>query len=1545
MELFTEQTETGPLFLDPKTGEDPKAQTIAASPTTVTPQIHRSSMMAAVEEVPVSELDADPQNYMALLSETKGLYQERIQMLGDSQIRLEMAHKERLEEVRDALALSRETEDEYEKWGAVQYAQHAAQQDMVEKSKTAPEKRTMDAIERIAQRDPYAAAMFSREQEIGDTTRDSLREEGARRLVYQNFLDGLKEEDNRNMAHKVFDWTADNILFPLDKGLDITGNIDVEGKKAGKIKNFFLPGERREAEAFRLSQVPLNELPAFLEATKMAYEDAATLFKYTNKTELKEQLGELVNNNKSIGGTNLMQSIEIASILPVTKSATVTSTMIRGGARKQATELAATAARIAETEGIEAAAKATGMESTEIYESLLPAVLKNVMDDGLSGISTDAGGAYAAGREGMEKIVKANTRSRLGANEREALEGSLEPQAKRAFGDAVKDVKLKWETTSTGSQVPINRAIVGSLKGEGGYASEEALKSAVDKYGVAYKPWKDESGEWFAVARLPIKEEGFYTAPLKVNASTVISKFLRAGGMQGDDALQGAAIQGGRLADKIQSGFEELSYRNYGKLARKDRKVLDEIFEAGRDTEEGWLTTVQLQKRWEEQTGNKISPKAEGAYYDFKRIMDITYHIRNQDVYKRKALEGKETIALPANLGKGSAKVSRDMGDIPESRVFDVSDNKHYAKDLGTQMGPEKWKKLKDKGYMKVTFDEPVSLPDGTKVLEVIGKKSDFEVSPLAHIQVPYKAGIHRMYEDRFFAKAATRLTQGDTGKTVLGSPKAYRTFPSQKMADEWVSTMNAAAKVYKENAGDLAGLAKVFGGRSEYPSPEEFINSIKQGKFNPDEALEAVEDGVLPSAYTGDLSETRFFSDPEASSLEMLGTTQGRMYTSSRGDRLVGYDGKEAPVLSPAKTINRAANDAARIAGFSDYVMESTNRMLTSFDKHIDPKSVAHVLSPQAKVQYGKLKKGTDSKIVAQWEAQRSIIGRVLNQKTASDEIMDNFNRSLQNRLAGSGVLDTLTGGKAINIARWVDEANPLAAMRGFAFHTKLGLFNVAQFPLQASSSFQAALLSPDWLEINPFQAYAGGVLLRFAHEYGPNASKVLDNPRLLKSMGFKDKASAKEAVEAFSESGLLNVNNSHQLANTKTGGLIGAGRYGAAYEKGKKASGIFFYEPEKINRSVAFMVAWREVEKDLGKRLLRTDGASMKKVFDKTETYSFQMAAESRSAFQKGPASLATQFFSYPIRMLELTFSGNKLSSSQKAKLLAGQLTMYGSAGFVGTEIISDKIQTSTGETPKKGTVGYVLDRGLVDTMINMGVFGSDDTDINVSDRIGTGAFATDLFKELVNQSPYGDTSFLGAVSGVGGQTVKDSYEAFNSLFKYSVALNGDFTHPLMKDAMIDVARDVSSVNNAYRGTMAIKQQLLYSKTGNLIDSDVTTPEAFALLAGINNNTMNDVGAMMEHGKRDKETVEETSKLVSKYLKDAILLPHTQDSSYSKISTLENIIDDPLLWEKIVKQSERYHNTDSLVESISKRHEDEKSRKAMRERIEKRIKERDNK
>lgn len=1528
--------DTSPAQLDLFGTEEDATEAPARQTASV---VSRTAMMGAIVEADTTEAATDPQNYLATLMETRQLHKERINLLGDSEVRRQAAHRRRMQEVTNLVNLSRDSIDETERLGAAAAARDAAAQDMTHKAQYSLELETAEKIQQMSITDPYVAALYE-DNLRNPTIIDQAIEDNAKRMMIQSAIEDIGAGE-RGRVEKVTEFFFNEILGAFANGSRRTGIVPVDGELKGKL---FFPGKRIEQEAFALQDMTLPELAAALPDMKARALDRSRVFWRPNESSASESLRQLGLDTPTVLSANVLSAVEVVSYVPVTKIPSTARNLMRGGAQSQATELLSTVLRIGETEGLERAAAAVGMTTEEVVESALPSALVNKLDDGLEGVSTDATAAAARGQKIWEEAVSVNGRARLTDEEAKVLHAEAQRRvSKEVRGRPVKNVRVDWESTADGSVTPSDIAVIGKVKGNGGYASERSAQQVLETYGLNGRTYQDASGSWWAEAKIPVRETGFYTSPLEVKTTELITgRFLRAAGTVTDAKLQGSFIQGGRLVDKTLKVFNDIAKRNYGKLPDKDLKALNEILEHGRDTGDDWLTPDQLRTTFEDQTGRSITSRVQDSYDDVREIMDLEYYLRNQHQFKLKSLEGYENVRVGNGLGNGNGVVERNLGEIPKKRMFDISGGRHFVADevAGPSMAPEQWARLKNDGYIHVRMQDAVELPDGTVVSHFIGKAKDFEVSGLARAQIPYKAGVHRMYVDRWFSKAARRMTQSDTGNVGLGQARAYRTFPSKSHADRWNATMNEARIVYNDTGGDLAALARVFQGRGEFPSPKKFVESIKDKKVDPSEPFETVLDGQLPTAYDPGHKLARFFDEPSANSLESLGRTQGRAYHSGRGDRLEGFDGKVAPTLSIGRTLNESAQNVSKLNGYGDSIIESTERMLATFQPHFSA-NTPHFASPQALIKHAVLKDSTPSAIKAQFETQRAIIGRVLGQPTKFDEAVATLNRRMEDVLSNSKALDTLTGGRAINVSRWASESNPFDAMRGFAFHMKLGLFNVAQMPLQISSSLAAATAFPKHFP-DGASALGTAFVMRFAHGYGPKSAAILSNPKIVKMLGFKSADEAREMMTAFSQSGLLDVGNSHQLANSRQTLSIGKGRFGTAFEDTKNASATFFFEPEKFNRATAFTIAWRNARDAAGKPISRHDGAAMKKIFKDTEDFSFQMNSESAAAFQKGPASIPTQFFAYPIRIMEL-IHGKTLTHSQRARLFGSQLAFYGSAGYIVTSVASDIAQKQSGETPEKGTLSYALDRGMIDTAINMGIGG--ETDVAIGDRIGTGAFAIDLFEAMMNESPYGDKSVVSMLGGVSGQTAKGAYDSLLSVGKYGAAMNGDFGTPLGKHALVDLGKEVSTLNNFYRGYLALQHQRLYSRKGLLIEDEVTKPEAVFLMFGISNSTMNDAAVMSEYLKDRKERRSETAKLVSQFRREAMLNPGQEDKYFAMISQLQVLTDDVREWGKIIEESNRFFSTRTFAKSKAEAYQKERSEEEMSKNLTEELERRRNK
>lgn len=1501
------------------------------------PVINRNAAIFALGDI--EPLATESGDMLNILRERLSLYEERIKSVGDSQIREEKALDRRIDKVRGMVQLSRDAalrDDIETSEGASILAEQAAFEDIEVTAKFAAEEAAAKKLEEIALKDPNQARILKEALEAGSVV-ESQVDNITKDLMLQSAIDATGAKD-RTLLRTSVDVVVDMLNF-ADAGVSSISLLE-DPSFFTKAKNLVFSGKRTEEQAFKFHQMSSKEAAEALPLIMKRAEEASTIFGLRDRGE-EAKLLKILRDTPSEFSKNFFDILEIGSVVPVAKVGSVTKSLVSSGARKTAIDVTATISREGSIVPLDQAAKQVGMTAEEVVENRLPKALKHDRDPSVS-IAFEAEERLAQNRLMFEELLDLNTSTRITNEEKILAEAKIFEEGSSLKGHSAKDVEIQSEKLADGSTVDKVVSTYGRVDG-GGFASKKSAERLLARHALAGEAVKDSSGQWFAKAELPVKEGDFYVAPLKTDlgffggAFNPLSKYLKGSSQQGDRFTDGLAQGAGRLADRIHGVTLKLYDANLSKIGKKDSESLRAILIKNTD-DKAWMSPEEFNRAWKTKTGKEPHPTIQKGYQDYQKLQDIDYVLRNDLVYKKHALNGLETVNIKMLGQKGNAKVKREIPDSFPERTYNLSDSVHY--NSSNLADDATIARLKNEGYIHVTLDQGVKLDDGTIVSSFVGKAKEFEVSPLARMQIGYQAGPHRIGTDKFFAKSASRFTQPDTGKVVLNSPKTYRTFTTESQAKAWTAVMNEARLV----SDDLIALEKVFDGRPEFPTPQQFQAEIKKGKIDPKEEFEALFDQTLPSAYNPEFNIARAFKGDVDDPIESLNRSQGKMYYSSRGDRLDGakdvYGAGQTPVLDPILALHKSLASSSRQAAFSDYQISQANRFMKTFQKYVDPNSVGATPSPYGFVRNAELRPDVlknKPEIAQEFDVQKRINGRIINAPTLADQQITIANRNIEKILtkAAAGKGDKAEA-LSVKVSDWQANTNPFNALRGLAFDLKLGLFNPAQFPLQVSTSIQAALLSKTSasslggkaLELPKvaFQNYSAGVLMRYAYEYGPKSAAVLENKTLLKSLGFSNKKEAEEMFTAFREGGWLDVGNSHILVNDSPTAAVKTGA-SRGVEKARNNARFFFYEAEKWNRSVAFSVAWREA-KLAGKKMSRNDGDTMNFVNRKTNDYSFQMTAESRSAYQKGAASIPTQFFSYPLRMNEMIL-GKTLSNSQKARLVVGQSALYGSSG---TLLVAgaDYLKNKTGTIPEAGTPLWMVDRGFIDSLIHF----TAGADVSVGQRIGTGNFLPDVVNQLMDNSPYGDVGPLDVLGGaplqIGGDVMKD----FTDVVKYSYATEGKLGDPLTKKAVLDLMKNVSSFSNASKASVAWRYGMLYSNSGTFITEDVTKPEAVFLALGIQPNVMNDIGTAMNHLSQDKELIDDTAKLINKLKTEWVNNPSKRDEINAQINSFKHISKDDV-WDKAKTIAERYPNNDSLNESVSKRLREKHSKERMQKRL----------
>lgn len=1518
----------GPNPLDPV--ED--AGGLPVSPVANPAVAQRTAQMAALASLGASDQAA---GIFAAMDEKTASYRAQIDAMGDSEVRAEAAARmqsQKLDALGTVLRDALPSGDQELVRGSVAAYANLAQLDAQEDASYALEQQAIERVQDLAAGGNIVQARVMLTNMENGNALDVMRDFTAKQLVMQNMI------DKAEIAVKDQGWfrsLADMAMavIPLNAASH-TGNVDV----AGVTKRWYdslLAGERFQSEADSLWDLPLAEFSKYINEDFMRnLNENTTLFGYHNNTEELELLTGLGKRTPSVLETNAWNTLDIAGFVPWTKVAGAGRAvlgfgghMVANGARREAAEMFAAEA-LNVVRGTTQAVSGDGVAMAQIREALsVSAVTPNNQEVKVAlGVST--GSAYERGRALLAALPELEARARLdGAELAKALDVTR-LRLERAFQREVKDVDIEDVELAGGSRTHRVSVTMGRKDGDG-FATETQANRYLSSIGETGEAIQDTSGQWFAKVTTDLSETGFTTRLLNVKSPSP-ARFLLNARNVGDTLLANDAAVAGNARNKLLRTLVEPYQDTFRSLAKHEKDSLAQVLQAG-ETNATWFTKDQIDTLYQRQFKRSPSEKELKAYQAARDINDMEYSLRNDEIYKQKVIKGFRSVSFDTGRGRvdaANAIVDRELKEAPRQRVFDVTDGRHYEDGIP----PKTWAKMQDQGYTIIRLEKPMTLADGTTIKTFAVRGKDVAIENLSREQISYRAGGHRMYKGKYFVKQTSRGVQPDTGKTFLKNPNTYIAAETKAEADFWSSRMEAARQAMLKG-DDAMVIDEILGGHAGLPDAEEFLRGFDgpNPKFEKDTPFGTYYDREMPEEYLNNGSALEFVDEDDTGFNGFL-RTNGRMYTGRKGEQLPDYQGNLAPLIDPYETINRSLMNIASLTSFGDYKIQSVERWAATFGKVIDKTGMADASPLKLLMEAPLVKGGNEAMERARQaaEAQRSIIKRTLGWKTPNDLRSEAYGRRMSEFVTGKRV-DGIIPDARKAVASWWEDTNPISALRGFAFDLKLGMFNVAQLPLQLSTATAAVALSPKlgmqgWSMIAPMRFMLGGKTLT-KEAFETRLDTLVKNG--VHSMGgFEDAKEFKEFVRTATRSGFFDLGGTHGLMD-HYGPSAAMDGFASGVERTREAGRFFFYEAERWNRIVAYRIAWDETMK-AGLRSGSPEFAA--KLAGRAEDYSFSMSRESQAWWQKGLLSIPTQFWAYNARMIEAMLprrlGGSDFGPAQKMRLIASQSLLYGSAGLPGIGLFTEAMKS---DDPKRmleggsldmtsGAIGGVLDRGLLDTA----VYHMTGADVSIGKRYGSGGWIVDTVRNIFGASSYGEMSTAEMLGGATFNIMgKVGTDVLKPVMEYAAMESGDRSLPLNGDSLLRVAANVSTVGNGLKAYMVFNYGTYSSGTGTTVVTGLPSSTAFAVALGIPPAEVDQTSHLMSHFKENSTAVREAAKIINNYRTNMLNRPDQRETIQQDVNTFVRLLPDDVR-EKALQQA---HNTvdPSLYESLVNRLEKE--------------------
>lgn len=1401
------------------------------------------------------------------------------------------------------------------------------------KQEAALEQQAVDRIQQLAVRGNETQAQILLDNYKNGGPIQYISDMNTKQLVMQRELEKAGIDSDKQSWVSDFAWFIAGAVAPIINTSQDVGNVDLPGLAKKSWLQSLFNGSRTADESSALYSLSPDDFSKYVREQLIPnIKNSATIAGFTDQSKVLNTLTELQTPSRwyekdfQNGLDNLGM---IPWVRPLSKAVSLPLLLTKNGARDAAAAAVTNGAQALGIVGEDALKKTTGLSADDITNNLLHSALNPASGaTPVVPLATDASQALSRGEELISKLGDIQGPGRLSDEELKAKADAFIKTAQEHFGDYAKDISVVPQTNAVGTTTNQIEITLGKKSG-GGYKDAATAQRYLGSMGYKIEPVTDDSGQVFGKVRLTIPETGAYANPLAPRVSGPIDAYLRSGRNLSDPVLADMAVMSQNTKQRIDAALVKPIVDNITALSHDEKKSLGTVLSLGRQNRQ-WYTNDDLAALYNRNFNRLPTDKEIAAYHSARDLNDIEYYLRNEDVWGTKARQGYQTGSFRTDgandVDRANVIPNFKWTGQPKYRTFDTVTGQHF-----TSMTAEEADALRSQGRVLVTTEEPVLLGDGTRIKSFLVNKADLQLEDLRKDQIAYNPGGHTIYTGKYFPKQADFHVQPDTpDKKTLLNPNVYGSFDTRAQANFWADNMEKARQLYVEHGAEAKELIErgtSVGSHASLPSVDEFMSGFEKGWWRSDTPFEVCYDREMPTIYNKVDADAIDFANRSESGIDGYMRTNGRLYYGKRGDQLPDFMGRPAEVLDPYETLNRSLSSVARLSSFSDYKESAINRWVETYKDYMtNYRSDASPVKLFQEGLFAENKGPIASKVALAANTQRNIIKRTLGWSNAEARKSDVYAMRIADFVAGNDPDNMFRTNLSKKFTNWWESTSPTAFLRGFAFNTKLGLFNPAQFILQAATAFssasvagaarggQAMFMVP---LLRSFMLKGGGDdLLEEFIRRGAHGVTGFDNPKEFKAF-----------MNMAKTSGFMDFGTSHGLINSY-GPNATLSSFGSAIEKTTAAGRFFFNEGEMLNRIVAARLAW-----DDAKEAATMGSTKFRQVWaGRAEDWAGQMSKSSAASWQEGIMSIPTQFMAYNARVMELLL-GKTFTPQQRVRLAIAQMGLAGSAGLPLTYELVHQYQSMTGDTTPSqiGTVAGDLNRGVIDSLI----YHTTGADVQVGERIGTGNFISDTVRSIFGFSAYGEKNADDIFGGAGYSMAKTFFGDLTDVARWAVAESGGNPEkPITRDALLKLANNISTMSNISKSYMIMKYGMLVSNKGSVLATDVPTVDGFAQAMGFSSGKALSAGVMSQYVKDKKQQSQDLATQIVNLRTKAFVEKQEPEDYIPQINALVQLAPVDVRQSALVKANRQ--TPQALYDSVANRYKLAKQKEALQDAVE---------
>lgn len=889
----------------------------------------------------------------------------------------------------------------------------------------------------------------------------------------------------------------------------------------------------------------------------------------------------------------------------------------------------------------------------------------------------------------------------------------------------------------------------------------------------------------------------------------------------------------------------------------------------------------ELEEKYMKLVGRLPEKQEIEAYFAFTRIVEMDYALRNLQAYKFASRVGAEQHQI-WTIGADGKRINSGFFNGVNRKLFPGGEDTVLV--VGDKVGQEKLyigghgpdskalKKLREEvetGERKVVeVHAPENRPlqgfgkkvGDARVRYVIVRSGSAESKPLSLQQIPRREGGHFDYDYEHYVKQANIRPEriGDQFKVWYEGDTTVMPISVRSMGVDVARKLDAVREAIK--AKDMVAAeahAKSLGIPFNDVKGWFFPKKDKKGiiqppKLNLDEPFRVVPQNKSIIDLDKDI-EKRYMNNKIGTTYLNDGTKRGSInqqyqiaYTGQRDSHDVFtlnntgthqnplYALEQAKLVDPIPSMNRAISKITQSTFMDDYKIQAIEHWLREASTFLKAEDSELRYSPFYHFQHPEFKGGVDmkdkSQLMANWHKINQFTGIASSTNAMLHSASQALADSVYNKFGPKGLKIIPTWALADK------DYDPIRWTRSVVFNMKMGLFSVPQFLVHAMTYVNVMGIA------GPVRS-GQGALGAMLHMWGSlnRSPAILDHlDNIASKMGIFKPGEWKEANAELLKTGFINEAGEYALRDDLYSNKVVSSGTHSVLESGQ----MFFRGGVRSLRAGSWYTAYKEW------RELNPTGAITNlergKILERADILSHNMTRASNSMLHTGIMSIPAQFYTYFLRLAELTM-GSRLTGAERARLLGVNMLAFGIPTALGiTGLPFDTMLRKAAQDN-----GYVVgDNFLNDLMTNgipaaVGAIITGNSDphkgiwFNVADRYGPKGMQ--MLDDALNR----DKSIWEWMGGAMYSTLANEWAQSSGLRMAAMSgLKGDGkAFPFHVDDVLDLLKEVASVNYAFRAIGMASTGRLLSKNETLLKDNTSVGEAMlSFFTGLSDQKVGD-------------------------------------------------------------------------------------------------------